>query len=101
LPHARDNKVVTVLVCRKCKGHECIVAYLQKQTDASVKTVRCQKVCDSPTAGMRVEGEWEWFGPVKGHKKLKALALLAEGASSVPKPLEKCRSRGRSGCSPR
>ncbi len=88
-------------MCRKCKGHECIVAYLEKCTDATVRTARCQKVCDSPSAGLRVEGEWEWFGPVKGDKRLKAFARLADGAAEIPKPLQKCRSRSRSGCSPR
>jgi hypothetical protein len=93
--------VVTVLVCRKCKGHECIVAYLEKHSDAAVTTVRCQKVCDSPAAGLRVDGDWEWFGPVKGPKRLEALARLADGASAIPKPLQKCRSRSRSGSRPR
>ncbi|MGH2721349.1 MAG: hypothetical protein ACRDJO_07075 [Actinomycetota bacterium] len=93
--------MVAVLVCRKCKGHECIVAYLERHTGATVRTVRCQKVCDSPVAGLRVEGDWEWFGPVRGPKQLKALARLADGAPAVPKPLQKCRSRSRAGCSPR
>jgi hypothetical protein len=93
--------MVTVFVCRKCKEHECIVRYLQKQTDACVKTVRCQKVCDSPVAGLRVDGRWEWFGPLEEPKQLKALAGLVEGEASIPKPLKKCRSHGRSGSGPR
>ncbi len=93
--------MVTVFVCRKCKQHECILRYLEKQTDACVKTVRCQKVCDSPVAGLRVDGRWEWFGPVDGPKQLKALASLVAGDASIPKPLKKCRSRGRSGAAPR
>ena len=93
--------MVTVFVCRKCKQHECIVRYLGKHTDVCVKTVRCQKVCDSPVAGLRVEGRWEWFGSVEDPKQLKALASLAQGETSIPKPLKKCRSRDRSGSCPR
>ena len=93
--------MVTVLVCRKCKRHECIVEYLQKRTDASVKTVRCQKVCDSAVAGLQVHGRWEWFGSVGKPKQLEALACLVDGETSIPDSLKKCRSRDRSGCSPR
>jgi hypothetical protein len=93
--------MVTVLVCRKCKQHECIVQYLQKQTGAGVRIVRCQKVCDSPVAGLRVDGRWEWFGPLEKAKQLEALGRLVDGETSIPKPLKKCRSRDRSGCSPR
>lgn len=91
----------TVMVCRKCKGHERILRYLEKHADADVTTVRCQKVCDSPVAGLCVDGCWEWFGPVTKLAQLDALAKLADGKRSVPKPLKKCRSRDRSGCSPR
>jgi hypothetical protein len=93
--------MVTVIVCRKCKQHESIVRYLEKQTDACVRTARCQKVCDSPVAGLRVDGRWEWFGDLDGPKQLKALASLVEGEVSIPKALKKCRDRGRSGSPPR
>lgn len=92
---------MTVFVCRKCKQHESIVRYLEKQTDVCVKTVRCQKVCDSPVAGLRVDGRWEWFGPVEKPKQLEALGALAEGGTIIPKALKKCRSRDRSGSGPR
>ena len=93
--------MVTVFVCRKCKQHECIVRYLEKHTDACVKTARCQKVCDSPVAGLRVDGRWEWFGSLEKAKQLEALAALAEGEASIPKALRKCRSKDRSGSVPR
>jgi hypothetical protein len=92
---------MAVFVCRKCKGHECVVTFLAKHTAASVKTVRCQKVCKGPVAGVKLDGRWEWFGSLKRTNQLEAVAGLTEGAASVPKPLQKCRSRDRSGCPPR
>jgi hypothetical protein len=92
---------VTVLVCRKCKGHQRIVEYLEEHAAGPIKTVRCQKVCESPVAGLRVDGRWEWFASLRSPKTIKALTHLAGDPSSVPKQLEKCRSRGRSGCGPR
>lgn len=83
--------LVTVLVCRKCKGSDKVVDYLSSQTRASVKTVRCQKVCEGPVAGIAIRGKMEWFGRMKGNKALTAMAALANVSSpkKVPKPLRK------------
>ena len=92
-----------VLVCRKCKGSEDVVKFLLKRTNASVRTVRCQKVCEGPVAGLRLDGRMEWFERMDGGKPLKAMAelLLQKPPTKLPKPLKKRRSRERSGCLPR
>jgi hypothetical protein len=92
-----------VLVCRKCEGSENVTKFLLKRTKASVRTVRCQKVCESPVAGLLVAGRMEWFERMDGAKPLKAMAelLLQKPPSKLPKPLKKRRSRKRSGCLPR
>jgi len=92
-----------VVVCRKCKGHEEVIAFLQRHTPATVRTARCQKVCEEPVAGLRVGGRMEWFEKLDGSKQLKAMAelLRQKPPSSLPKALRKRRSRERSGCLPR
>jgi hypothetical protein len=92
-----------VLVCRKCKKSEDVVKFLLRRTKASVRTVRCQKVCESPVAGLLVAGRMEWFERMDGAKALKTMAelLLQKPPSKLPKPLKKRRSRERSGCLPR
>jgi len=92
-----------VVVCRKCKGHEEVIAFLQRHTRAEVRTVRCQKVCEEPVAGLRVDGRMEYFEKVDGPKQLKALAelLRQKPPTRLPKALKKRRSRERSGRLPR
>jgi hypothetical protein len=92
-----------VFVCRKCKHSEEVVDFLHTRTSATVKTVRCQKVCDGPVAGLRVDGRMEWFEKMDGSKQLKAMVCLIEQRppKKLPKPLKKRRSRARSGFLPR
>lgn len=92
-----------VYVCRKCKGSNKLLHYLRRETTATVTTVRCQKVCESPVAGLRVFGRMEWFERADGPKAIKALVQLASGAApdKLPKPLKKRRSKKRSGRPPR
>ncbi|MGQ0678598.1 MAG: hypothetical protein ACT4OM_02885 [Actinomycetota bacterium] len=89
-----------MLVCRKCAGHEEVVDFLRKKTRATVKTVRCQKVCASPVAGIKVDGRLEWFEKMDSTKRLKALACLTKPKppAKIPKVLKKRRSKDRSGC---
>lgn len=91
--------LVTVLVCRKCKGSEKVVDFLTTQTHASVKTVRCQKVCEGPVAGISIRGKLEWFERMKGKKALTAMAALTNTSSpkKVPKQLRKRVCLERSG----
>lgn len=95
--------LVTVMVCRKCKNSDDVVDYLNSRTRATVQTVRCQKVCKGPVAGVLVRGRMEWFGKLKGEKQLAAMARLVGESSpaKVPKTLRKRMSRERSGCRPR
>lgn len=94
-----DCPLVTVLVCRKCKGSDKVVDFLSSQTRASIRTVRCQKVCEGPVAGVSIRGRMEWFGRMKGNKALTAMAALANVSSpkKVPKPLRKRVCPERSG----
>lgn len=92
-----------VIVCRKCDHHDEVIDYLAKHTNAHIKTVRCQKVCEGPVAGLKVDGRMEWFEEMDGKPQLKALACLAaqRPPSKMPKILKKRRSKDRSGCLPR
>jgi hypothetical protein len=95
--------LVTVFVCRKCKGHDKVADYLAAETRASIKTVRCQKVCKGPVAAISVGGRMEYFGRLKGAKSLAAMARLTNQRSphKIPKRLRKRLSRERSGRRPR
>lgn len=90
-----------VFVCRECKGHRRLEKYLDTKTEAEVKRVGCQKVCDEPAAGLRVGGRMEWFGRLDGKQRLAALARLVAGEGTIPKVLDKVRSAKQSGRSPR
>lgn len=95
-----DCPLVTVLVCRKCKGSDKVVDFLATQTRANVKTVRCQKVCEGPVAGLSIRGRLEWFGKMKGPKALSAMAALTSVSTpkKIPKTLRKRLAHERSGC---
>lgn len=94
-----DCPLVTVLVCRKCKGSEKVIDFLTSETRASIKTVRCQKVCEGPVAGISIRGKLEWFERMKGKKALTAMAALTNVSSpkKVPKQLRKRVCLERSG----
>ncbi len=102
-PAASCTGCPLVLVCRKCKRSEEVLEFLLQRTKSNVRTVRCQKVCEGPVAGLRVRGRMEWFERMDGGKALKALAelLSQKPPAKLPKPLRKRRSRERSGCLPR
>lgn len=95
-----DCPLVTILVCRKCKGSEKVIDYLKANTHGSVETVRCQKVCESPVVGVSIRGRLEWFGKMKGAKQLAALQRLVSAGPprKVSKRLRKRMSHERSGC---
>lgn len=92
-----------VFVCRKCEHHEDVMHDLRRTTKARIMTVRCQKVCESPVAGLRFRGRMEWFERVDGPKALQGLAQLLSGdpPERLPKALKKRRSKKRSGRPPR
>lgn len=97
------NECPLVVVCRKCDDSAEVISFLQKHTKAAVRTVRCQKVCESPVAGLRVDGRMEWFERMDGSKALKSLAelLRQKPPKKLPKRLKRRRSKARSGCMPR
>lgn len=97
------NECPLVLVCRKCKGHEKVVDALSSRGLAAIRTVRCQKVCEGPVIGLRIEGRMEWFERMGGSNSLDALdRLIAHGPlPRLPKVLRKRLCKERSGRPPR
>jgi hypothetical protein len=96
--------VATVAVCRKCKGHECVLEFLEELTDANVDLVKCQKVCQGALVGLDVGGKMEWFERVAKPKPLVAVAMLLSGrrhGKKLPRPLMDRRVKKLSGRSPR
>jgi hypothetical protein len=93
----------TVFVCRECKHHGRVEKFLREHSNAHVRLVGCQKVCEEPAAGLRLNGRMEWFGRLDSPARLKALAGLVgvSGKHHLPEALEKVRSSKRSGRSPR
>lgn len=62
----------------------------------SVVEVGCQKICEGPVVGTKVDGRLEWFERVDSDKSRSALARLVEGAE-LKKPLLKRHVPKRSG----
>jgi hypothetical protein len=95
--------VATIYVCRKCKHSKALQDALERKTDATVKLVGCQDVCEQPLAGTRVDGCLQWFGGLDGAKRRRALIDLVNdrGRGPVPAVLAKARSKKRAGKAPR
>ena len=95
--------MATIYVCRKCKHAKALQEALERKTDATVKLVGCQDVCQQPVAGTRVDGCLQWFGGLDRPKRQRAVIdLLNEGGRGpLPEVLVKARSKKRAGKSPR
>jgi hypothetical protein len=95
--------VATIYVCRKCKHSKDLQKALERGTDASVRLVGCQDVCEQPVAGTRADGCLQWFGGLDKPKRQRALIDLVNdgGDGKIPDVLAKARSRKRAGKSPR
>ena len=95
--------MATIYVCRKCKHSKELQDALARKTDATVKLVGCQDVCEQPVAGTRVDGRLEWFGGLDRGKCQRALIDLVNdgGRGPVPVVLSKARSKKRAGKAPR
>lgn len=95
--------MATIYVCRKCKHSKGLQSALEKGTDATVKLIGCQDVCEQPLAGTRVEGCLQWFGGLDRAKRQSALIDLVNGGGRGPLPdaLVKARSKKRAGKPPR
>jgi hypothetical protein len=95
--------VSTIYVCRKCKHSKGLQKALERGTDATVKLVGCQDVCEQPVAGTRVDGCLQWFGGLDREKRQRAMIDLVNDPRSraVPEALVKARVAKRAGKSPR
>ena len=95
--------MATLYVCRKCKHSKSLQKALERGTDATVKLVGCQDVCQQPVAGARVDGCLEWFGGLDREKRQRALIDLVNDGGQGPLPAElvKARSKKRAGKAPR
>ena len=96
------NVPPTIYVCRKCKHSKDLQKAIERGSDATVKLVGCQDVCQQPVAGTRVDGRLEWFGGLDKAKRQRALVdLLNEQPRHIPEALDKARETKRSGKGPR
>ena len=97
------GSLAVVYVCRECKHSKRLQAALALGTDAKVRLVGCQDVCQQPVAGCRVEDRLEWFGQLDKKKRQRALIDLVNdgGRGPLPEALLKARSKKRAGRSPR
>jgi hypothetical protein len=94
--------VATIYVCRKCKHSKALQKAIDQGSDAVVKLVGCQDVCEQPVAGTRVDGCLEWFGGLDRAKRQRALIeLLNDQPRKVPEALAKARVAKRAGKNPR
>ncbi len=95
--------MATIYVCRKCKHSKALQNALERKTDATVKLVGCQDVCEQPLAGTRVDGGLQWFGGLDQPKRQRALIDLVNdgGRGPLPEVLAKARSKKRAGKAPR
>jgi hypothetical protein len=95
--------MATIYVCRKCKHSKALQNALGRETDATVKLIGCQDVCEQPVAGTRVGGCLQWFGGLDKPKRQKALIDLVNGGGNgrLPEALVKARDRKRAGKAPR
>jgi len=93
----------TIYVCRKCKHSKGLQKALERGTDATVKLVGCQDVCEQPLAGTRVDGCLEWFGGLDRPERQRALVNLLNDSrpKGIPKVLDKARVPKRAGKGPR
>ena len=59
--------------CRKAKGFEGLCEAVGEHRE-----VRCQKICEGPVAGLKVEGRLQWFGKLRTPKRWAALVKAAD-----------------------
>jgi len=90
---------VTVFVCRECRGARRNAELVRDETDARVRLVGCQKICDDHTVGVRRDGDLVWFAAVDSGPRRRALVAFVEAASParIPKRLERLLVRKRTG----
>ena len=76
---------------------------MERDTEARIVKVGCQKVCHGPVAGVTVGRRLEWFERLDGQKAIRALVNLVngDGGGKLPPSLVSRRSSKRSGRPPR
>ena len=95
--------MATIYVCSKCKHSKALQCAVARKTDATVKLVGCQDICEQPLAGTRVDGVLQWFGGLDRPKRQRAVIDLLNdgGRGPLPDVLAKARSKRRAGKAPR
>ena len=95
--------MATIYVCSKCKHSKALQCAVERRTDATIKLVGCQDVCEQPLAGTRVDGVLQWFGGLDRPKRQRAVIDLLNdgGRRPLPDVLNKARAKKRAGKAPR
>lgn len=79
-----------------CTGSDCRKRSkaLSKLVDAAgpharVVEVRCQKICDGPVCGLKVDDALHWFEEVEGKKARKAVVAVLRRSGTTEEALPK------------
>jgi len=85
-----------------CTGSDCIkdkkkLKNLRKTlaSEAKIKTVKCQKICDGPVAGVMLDGDITWFerlGSAKHRESLLRLLQTGKANKTLKKHVNKKRA---------
>ena len=89
-----------MLVCRgsSCRRHTACAELRECLSPvADLADVRCQRVCDGPVVGTKVNGSLEWFKRMDSDKAQRHLVELVAGQRPLRRSLEKRRVPKRAG----
>lgn len=89
-----------------CKGSACLEdhkaltrLFAELEGVSRIKRVKCQKICDGPVVGTKVDGVLEWFDKIDSRKRRIALLELLRtgemGRRLTKRRIEKRRGRRR------
>lgn len=94
------TKLPKVRICqgKSCRKRRAEVATLRQRLEgrARLEEVDCQKICEGPVVGLKVDGTLEWFESMDSPKSVDALVVLLE-TGQLDRPLAKRRVDKRSG----
>jgi hypothetical protein len=85
-----------------CEGKDCrkrakdteALREIFEEAGLRCERVRCQKICNAPVVGLKIDGTMQWFAKVRGKSGRKALRRFLRTGDG---PLRKLRSKKRSG----
>ena len=84
---------IEIYICggSRCRKHSAEIKDLHRalKRSASVKRVKCQKICKGPVVGLRVSGELQWFRKCKSQSDVVDLVDLVQGGRPSKKLREK------------